>query len=501
MRKIIVKVHPSKANLKKRDQLAWKIAEVAADKAKINHEAVEMVINRIIDNASVAIASFNRKPVVSAREMALAHPKKNGATLFGLNSKIKVDCEWAAWANGTAVRELDFHDTFLAADYSHPGDNIPAIISVAQQNKRSGMDVIKGILTAYEIQVNLVKGICLHEHKIDHIAHLGPSVAAGLGSLLRLKTDTIFQSVQQSLHTTISTRQSRKGEISSWKAFAPAHAGKLAIEAVDRCMRGEGAPSPIYEGEDSVIAYVLSGPNKKYFVPLPKINEPKKAILETYTKEHSAEYQSQALIDLAKRLNKKINNINEISKIVIETSHHTHYVIGTGAKDPQKMDPNASRETLDHSIMYIFAVALEDGNWHHIKSYTPQRARKKSTVNLWRKISTKEKSKWTKKYHDKNPAKRSFGGKVIIRMKNGSVISDEIEVADAHPSGLRPFKREQYINKFETLTDGLISKSESLRFLNLIQNLKRLSHRDLLDINPKLIPSKIKSKVRKKGIF
>ena len=501
MRKIIVKVHPSKANLKKRDQLAWKIAEVAADKAKINHEAVEMVINRIIDNASVAIASFNRKPVVSAREMALAHPKKNGATLFGLNSKIKVDCEWAAWANGTAVRELDFHDTFLAADYSHPGDNIPASISVAQQNKRSGMDVIKGILTAYEIQVNLVKGICLHEHKIDHIAHLGPSVAAGLGSLLRLKTDTIFQSVQQSLHTTISTRQSRKGEISSWKAFAPAHAGKLAIEAVDRCMRGEGAPSPIYEGEDSVIAYVLSGPNKKYFVPLPKINEPKKAILETYTKEHSAEYQSQALIDLAKRLNKKINNINEISKIVIETSHHTHYVIGTGAKDPQKMDPNASRETLDHSIMYIFAVALEDGNWHHIKSYTPQRARKKSTVNLWRKISTKEKSKWTKKYHDKNPAKRSFGGKVIIRMKNGSVISDEIEVADAHPSGLRPFKREQYINKFETLTDGLISKSESLRFLNLIQNLKRLSHRDLLDINPKLIPSKIKSKVRKKGIF
>ena len=72
---IIVKVHPSKANLKK-DQLAWKIAEIASDKAKINKDAVEMVINRIIDNASVAIASFNRSPVVSARQMALAHPKK-----------------------------------------------------------------------------------------------------------------------------------------------------------------------------------------------------------------------------------------------------------------------------------------------------------------------------------------------------------------------------------------------------------------------------------------
>ena len=501
MRNIIVKVHPSSANLKKKDQLAWKIAEIASDKAKINNDAVEMVINRIIDNASVAIASFNRKPVISAREMALSHSRKNGATVFGLNSKIKVDCEWAAWANGTAVRELDYHDTFLAADYSHPGDNIPPILAVAQQSDCSGIDLIRGILTGYEVQVNLVKGICLHEHKIDHIAHLGPSVAAGLGSLLKLKTDIIYQSVQQALHTTVSTRQSRKGEISSWKAFAPAHAGKLAIEAVDRCMRGEGAPSPIYEGEDSVIAYVLSGPKKKYIVPLPKINEPKKAILETYTKEHSAEYQSQALIDLARSLNKQIKNLSDIKKIIIETSHHTHYVIGTGANDPQKMDPYASRETLDHSIMYIFAVALEDGAWHHVKSYTPQRARRKTTVNLWRKISTRENSKWTKKYHDPNPANKCFGGKVIIKMKDGSTISEEINVADAHPSGKRPFKREQYISKFKTLTDGMISNSESARFLGLAQNLKSLKPNELKNLNIS-VNSKIKNrKSNKKTIF
>ncbi len=501
MRNIIVKVYPSKANLKKKDQLAWKIAEIASDKAKINKDAVEMVINRIIDNASVAIASFDRKPVISAREMALAHPRKNGATIFGLSSKIKVDCEWAAWANGTAVRELDYHDTFLAADYSHPGDNIPPIIAVAQQSKCNGMDLIKGILTGYEVQVNLVKGICLHEHKIDHIAHLGPSVAAGLGSLLKLKTETIYQSVQQALHTTISTRQSRKGEISSWKAFAPAHAGKLAVEAVDRCMRGEGAPSPIYEGEDSVIAYVLSGPDKEYSVPLPNVNEPKRAILETYTKEHSAEYQSQALIDLARSLHKKISNVSDIDNVIIETSHHTHYVIGTGANDPQKMDPKASRETLDHSIMYIFAVALEDGEWHHVKSYTPLRAQRKSTVELWRKISTKEDPKWTEKYHDPNPKNKCFGGKVIITMKDGSTVSEEINVADAHPAGKRPFTRKEYINKFKTLTDGIISKKESERFLNTVQDLKNLRPNELLNLNIDTILKKKTKKSRKLGIF
>ena len=363
------------------------------------------------------------------------------------------------------------------------------------------MDLLRGIITAYEVQVNLVKGICLHKHKVDHIAHLGPSVAAGLGSMLKLNTEIIYQAVQQALHTTVSTRQSRKGEISSWKAFAPSHAGKLAIEAVDRCMRGEGAPSPIYEGEDSVIAYVLSGPGKKYTVPLPRVNEPKKAILETYTTEHSAEYQSQALIDLARSLNKRIKNVSEINKITIETSHHTHYVIGTGANDPQKMDPNASRETLDHSIMYIFAVALEDGAWHHVKSYTPQRARRKSTVKLWRKIVTRENKKWTKKYHDKDPKKKCFGGKVIIKMKNGKTISEEINVADAHPAGKRPFLRKEYIHKFKTLTDGIITKNESARFLKVVQNLRKLKAKDLKGLNIEVMP-KVKSKSKSsKGIF
>ena len=104
-------------------------------------------------------------------------------------------------------------------------------------------------------------------------------------------------------------------------------------------------------------------------------------------------------------LNKKINNISNIESVEIYTSHHTHNVIGTGANDPQKNDPSASRETLDHSIMYIFAVALEDANWHHINSYNKKRANRRSTINLWKKIETFEDKKWTKKYHDPNTKK------------------------------------------------------------------------------------------------
>ena len=495
-----VKVYPSKIHLPKKKQLAWKIAEISSDNANLNKNSVEMVINRIIDNASVAIASLNRKSVISSREMALKHPRKNGATLFGIDSKLRFHCEWASWSNSTAVRELDFHDTFLAADYSHPGDNIPPLLSVAQQNKKSGLDLLRGIITAYEVQVNLVKGICLHKHKIDHIAHLGPSVAAGLGGMLRLSTETIYQAIQQALHTTISTRQSRKGEISSWKAYAPAHAGKLAIEAVDRAMRGEGAPSPIYEGEDSVISRILDGHKGVYYVPLPKIRESKKAILETYTKEYSAEYQSQALIDIAKKLNKKIPNLKQIKKIDIYTSHHTHYVIGTGANDPQKMDPNASRETLDHSVMYIFAVALEDADWHHVKSYTKKRANRKSTFKIWKSIKTHEDKKWTKKYHNPNPKNKSFGAKVVVTLSNGKKIIEQLDRADAHPYGSRPFKRQNYIQKFLTLTNNVLDKKESSRFLKTVQNLKNLKSGELDKLNIKVKKTKMKKNF-KKGIF
>jgi 2-methylcitrate dehydratase len=497
-----LRVYPSKEKLNKQDQLAYQIAEMASDRVEVPSDVTDMIINRIIDNASVAIAAIQRTPVANARSQALCHPRSGGATVFGMPLNVRVSCEWAAWANGTAVRELDFHDTFLAADYSHPADNIPPILAVAQQKGCDGRQLIRGIATGYETQVNLVKAICLHKHKKDHIAHLGPSAAAGIGTLLGLPTDTIYQAIQQAVHVCFTTRQSRKGEISSWKAYAPAHAGKLAIEAVDRAMRGEKSPSPIYEGEDSVIAYMLDGPSGKYRVPLPEKGEAKRVILETYTKEHSAEYQAQALIDLAFRMREKISNWQDVEKIILHTSHHTHYVIGTGSGDPQKMDPHASRETLDHSIMYILAAALLTGRWHHVDSYAPKLAQDPQTVSLWHKIETVEDPKWTAAYHDTDPRKKAFGARVEIRLKGGKSVVDEMAFANAHPYGARPFARPDYIRKFNTLTEGIVPVAEANRFLELVQALPHLSAEQVQTLNVSLDPKKLQHATADlRGIF
>src|SRR5690606_19560782 len=152
-----VRTYKSAESLPKEDQLAWKLAAVAVDPVPVEAEVAAMIGNRVIDNAAVAVASRARRPVRAARAQAQSHPRQPGSAVFGLPHEQRFSAEWAAWANGVAVRELDFHDTFLAADYSHPGDNIPPILAVAQAQGLGGAELVRGVAAGYELQVDLVK--------------------------------------------------------------------------------------------------------------------------------------------------------------------------------------------------------------------------------------------------------------------------------------------------------------------------------------------------------
>ena len=113
---------------------------------------------------------------------------------------------------------------------------------------------------------------------------------------------------------------------------------------------------------------------------------------------------------------------------------------------------------------------------------------------------THEDKKWTKRYHDPNPRKKAFGAKVVITLNNGKKVVEEQGVADAHPYGSRPFKRENYINKFLTLTENILSKKESNKFLKSVQNLKKLKPGQLSMLNIEVKKSRLKRNL-KKGIF
>jgi 2-methylcitrate dehydratase len=133
--------------------------------------------------------------------------------------------------------------------------------------------------------------------------------------------------------------------------------------------------------------------------------------------------------------------------------------------------------------MYIFAVALQDGTWHHVDSYAPNRAARPDTVALWHKIATIEDPEWTRRYHSIDPAEKAFGGRVVITLKDGTTIDDELAVANAHSLGAKPFTRPDYIRKFLTLTEGIVNTREANRFLEVVQDLPKLAAGDLYLLN------------------
>ena len=503
MKKFNINIQQPGEKLKKENQLAFRIAVMSSEDWNLTDEITEMVGNRIIDNAGVAVAALNREAVKIARAQAMQFENKNGATLFGLEDNKKYDCQWAAWANAVAVRELDFHDNIMAKETCHPGDCIPTILAVAQQKNCNGEDLVKAIATSYETQLRLSMSIALNPNRIDHVGHLGPAITSALGKLLKLDADTIYQAIQWSAHTSIFTRQGRKGELSSWKAYAPGLVGKNAIDAIDRAIRGDTSPSPVWEGDYGIIPILLKKNNDDLDIELPVGDEPRKGILGTFTKEHSAGYHGNSLIDIAFNMRKKIKDTKEISKINIHSKQYTHIVMGSGSNDKEKYSPKATRETLDHSAMYIFAVALEDGEWHHEKSYSEERKNRKETVELWNKIETFESPEWNKKYYDEpDPLKKAQGAKVEIILNNGEKIIDSLEFANAHPSGKTPFGRPEYIKKMEPLFENMVNEKEQKRFLDLINNLKNLSSDDVKKLNVMCDENKINfDKNNIKGIF
>ncbi len=210
--------------------------------------------------------------------------------------------------------------------------------------------------------------------------------------------------------------------------------------------------------------------------------------METYTKQHSAGYHGQSSIDLAFRLHRRIEDFEAIESIVLHVTRRAHKVMGSGANDPEKWDPNASRETLDHSLPFVFAIAFQYGEWHHERSYAPERVRRPETVRLWRKVETREDPEWTRRYEEPASLDKDHGCRAVIRFRDGREIVEEIAVPDAHPRGGALFGRADYVGKFRQLTEKILPVGEADRFLALAHDLPRLDAAGINQLGIRLRP-------------
>ncbi len=437
-------------------ELADKLAEYAINLkfSDLSEKTIHETKRRLIDTLGCGIAVFKEPSVAMTRDVAKYVSSKGRSTLLG--TRIKSSPDHATFNNAYSTRYLDWMDTYLSKEPAHPSDNIASILAVAEAEESTGKDVILATVLAYEIQCRLCDAASLRARGWDHVNYLLVSSALSASKLMGLDAEKMAQAVKIALND-LSTRQNRVGELSNWKAAACANATRNGVFASMLASRGFTGPFQIFEGRWG-FQNQLSGP---FDLDLESFGRKGGDFMldATYIKKHDAEYHSQSAVDAALELRKNIKSIGDVESVLVETHEAGFTIIGHREKEPEKWDPK-TRETADHSMPYIVAIALMDGEVTE-KQYEVKRFRDKKTLAFLDRITVVEKPEFTKAY-----AKDGIINKITIKLKDGRAVSKQVGFPRGHPKN--PMSDKEVEDKFGYLAGSVLKKNQvggALKFL------------------------------------
>ena len=449
------------------------IAEFAASQRyeNISPAAVAAAIRHHLDGIGCAAGGFSSEPCHVTRRMAAAVTDAKGATVFGVPNKTTP--EYASFANASAVRHLDFNDTYLGGKGGggHPNDMAPAIFAAVEMVGGSGRDLINGLFIAYEVFGGLSNAIRFRGKGIDQGISVSIGTAAAVARILGLNEDGIANAVAMAIVPSVPVRVTRAGELSHWKGCATAHASMTAMFGARLAQNGMTGPSQPFEGFDGV--WNLSG--EFDLSALGKPVDGKSAIERTAFKYFPAEFNSQGPITLLLKLREKFK-LDEVEHIDIESYHLTWHEIGGGQGDvAEKWDPK-TRESADHSLPYLAAVALTDGQVT-LESFTDQRVRDPALRPLMNRIGV---------HHD--PALQDHWAatsepksRITVRLKNGSRIIEDVSNFRGHTKN--PMNDDEIRFKFDSMIGYVLPKAEAAKLSDALWHLDAAKSLDDLASN------------------
>lgn len=435
---------------------AQRIARYSLSVAGIPAEVAHEGKRRLLDSFACAIGAW-RTPVAPAllRIGAGAFPASGkGAQVFG--RPVRSLLEYAAFCNGALVRTLDFNDTYLAKEPAHPSDNIAPMLALAQVYGLGGAALLRGIAIAYEVQCRLCDANSLRSKGIDHVVYGAFSVTAAAGAMLQVTEEVLVHALGLAGVCNVATRQTREGEMANWKAAAFANAARNGLFAVRAAMDGMTGPNPIFEGAKGIES-VLTGP---FELELPKDGDAPRKILDTYIKPYPVEYHAQSAVEAAIELHGKGIKLAEIESIIVHTHLASLEIIG---RQPEKWDPQ-SKETADHSLPYLVAVALRDGVVDE-RSFYRATYRDPDLLAFLKRITVVEDKDFTAAYGDK------FANRIVVKLKDGGVVEAERAYPLGHPKNA--MTDGQIEEKFRSLAEGLLPDAEQKKFIKACWNIDK----------------------------
>src|SRR6202522_285130 len=366
----------------------------------------------------------------------------NGARVPG--TAYELDPINAAFNIGAMIRWLDFNDTWLAAEWGHPSDNLGGILAVADYLSRSGKavsvrEVLTGMIKAHEIQGVLALENSFNRVGLDHVLLVRVASTAVVTALLGGSREQIINAVSNAWVDGGALRTYRHApNTGSRKSWAAGDATSRAVRHALFALKGEmGYPSALSAKTWGFQDVLFKG--KTLSLPQPFGSYVMENVL--FKISFPAEFHAQTAVEAAMTLHGQIAaRIGDVERVVIETQE-------PGVRIIDKTGPLANPADRDHCIQYMVAIPLLFGRLE-ASDYEDAVAADPRVDALRAKMQVKENAEFTKDYYD--PQKRYIGNAVQVFFKDGS--SSE-RVAVDFPIGHRKRRAEGMpvlVKKFES---------------------------------------------------
>lgn len=343
----------------------------------LSDQALTQLKIRVIDTVGVAIAALDAEVVCAIRKLIAELGGQPLSTLIGGG---KTAPDRAAFFNGALSRYLDFMDSYIApGETCHPSDNLGAVLAAAEMRNASGKDFLTALAVAYQVQTRLSDVAPVRDKGFDHTTQGAYAAAAGVAKALELSSEQIANAIAISGTANNALRVTRTGNLSQWKGLAYPNTAMAATHAALLAAHGITGPELVFEGNKGFMQSITGS----FEINWP--NENLERVRLTILKKHNAEIHAQSAIDAALDIRARPGFAAEAVRAVrLKIFAVAHQIIGGGEEGDKRIV--RTKEEADHSLPYMIAVALLDGEVQP-QQYRPERIRAADVQSLLRKVT------------------------------------------------------------------------------------------------------------------
>src|SRR5215210_6099503 len=365
------------ANVTHAERLAEFVARASYE--DLSDATVRELKIRVLDSLGCAIGALDGVPVAMVREQVREFGGEPLATLIG-GGRIAPDR--AALYNGALVRYLDYNDSYLApGETCHPSDNLGAVLAAAEYAGGSGRDLLAALAVAYQVQCRLSEVAPVRDKGFDHTTQGAYAAAAGVAKALGLDAWKTMNAIAISGTANNALRVTRTGTLSHWKGLAYPNTGSAATHAAFLAMRGITGPPEVFEGNKGFMDAIAGR------FELDWGQEDLEAVTRTIVKRYNAEIHSQTALEGILELREEHGiRAEQIEKVELETFDVAYNIIGGGEEGEKKTV--RTKEEADHSLPYLLAAALLDGEVYPAQ-YAPERIVREDVQSLLQRVEVR----------------------------------------------------------------------------------------------------------------